>query len=231
MFVNYKDSLFNDKMILKSQQRFRSDHHIVHTEEVNKIALSSHDDKRLQTYDKITTYPYDTNAFKVCESEMLSKNKLSVPDEDKDKDKTTPKTMTKTEDKDKDKTIPKTIVKIEDKDKTIPKTIIKTEDKDKDEPIPILHYATINLNRKTGNWIKRQIVCVHWNNEHISKLCRKWIRCGREYAYTRFEELSTYSGEVLSTRAHKATTSKRKPNIVIDINKLRMFKKEFNINR
>ena len=38
---------------------------------VNKIALSSNDDKRLQTYDRITTYPYGTNAFKVCESEML----------------------------------------------------------------------------------------------------------------------------------------------------------------
>ena len=57
MFENYKDSLFNDKIILKSQQRFRSDHHRVYTEEVNKIALSSNDDKRIQTFDKVTTYP------------------------------------------------------------------------------------------------------------------------------------------------------------------------------
>ena len=71
MFKNYKDCLFNDKIILKSQQRFKSDRHKVYTEEINKIALSSNDDKRLQTYDKITTYPYGTNAFKVCESEML----------------------------------------------------------------------------------------------------------------------------------------------------------------
>ena len=70
MFENYKDSLFNDKIILKSQQRFKSDHHKVYTEEVNKIALSSNDDKRLQTFDKVTTYPYGTNAFKVCESEF-----------------------------------------------------------------------------------------------------------------------------------------------------------------
>ena len=75
MFENYKDSLFKDKIILKSQQRFKSDHHKVYTEEVNKIALSSNDDKRLQTFDKVTTYPYGTNAFKVCESEMLSKYK------------------------------------------------------------------------------------------------------------------------------------------------------------
>ena len=73
MFENYKDSLFNDKIILKSQQRFRSDHRRVYIEEVNKIALNSNDDKRLQTFDKITTYPYGANAFKVCESEMLNK--------------------------------------------------------------------------------------------------------------------------------------------------------------
>ena len=74
-FENYKDSLFNDKIILKSQQRFRRDHHSVCTEEVNKIALSSNDDKRLQTFDRITTYPYGMNAFKVCENEMLVKRK------------------------------------------------------------------------------------------------------------------------------------------------------------
>ena len=71
MFENYKDSLFNNKTILKSQQRFKSDHHKVYTEEVNKIALSSNDDKRLQTFNRVTTYPYGTNAFKMCESEMI----------------------------------------------------------------------------------------------------------------------------------------------------------------
>ena len=73
MFKNYTDCLLNDKIILKSQQRFKSDCHNVHTEQINKIVLSSNDDKNLQTFDKITTYPYGTNAFKVCESEMLSK--------------------------------------------------------------------------------------------------------------------------------------------------------------
>ena len=73
MFKNYKDCLFNKKIILKSQQRFKSDHHNVYTEQINKIALSSNDDKRLQTLHKITTYPYGTNVFKVCESAMLSK--------------------------------------------------------------------------------------------------------------------------------------------------------------
>ena len=72
MFENYADCLFNNKIILKSQQRFKSDHHEVYTEEVNKIVLNSNDDKRLQTFDRVTTYPYGTNAFKVCESEMLN---------------------------------------------------------------------------------------------------------------------------------------------------------------
>ena len=45
------DCLFNKEVIIKSQQRFRSDHHRVYTEEVNKTALSSNDNKRLQTFD------------------------------------------------------------------------------------------------------------------------------------------------------------------------------------
>ena len=44
--------------ILKSQQRFKSERHDVYTEEINKIALSSNDDKRLETFDRITSYPY-----------------------------------------------------------------------------------------------------------------------------------------------------------------------------
>ena len=71
MFKNYADCLFNDKIILQSQQRFKSDCHDVYTEEINKAALSSNDDKTLQTFDKTTTHARGTNAFKVCESEML----------------------------------------------------------------------------------------------------------------------------------------------------------------
>ena len=64
--------MFNDKVILNSQQRFKSDHHKVYSKEINKTALSSNDDKRLQTSDRIKTYPYGANTFKVCESEMLN---------------------------------------------------------------------------------------------------------------------------------------------------------------
>ena len=72
---NYKESVLKNKTIAKSQLRFKSDPHNVYTEEINKIAISSNDDNRLQTFDGITTYPIGTNAFKVCESEMLAKIK------------------------------------------------------------------------------------------------------------------------------------------------------------
>ena len=72
-FNDYKDCLLNGKAVLKSQQRFKSEGHDVYTEKVNKIALSSNDDKRLQTFDKITTYPYGTSAGRVCKTEFLSK--------------------------------------------------------------------------------------------------------------------------------------------------------------
>ena len=59
--------------MLKPQQRFKSERHDVYTEEVNKIALSSNDDKSMQTFDKITTYPYGTSPGRVCKTELLSK--------------------------------------------------------------------------------------------------------------------------------------------------------------
>ena len=49
MFENYEDCLFNDNIILKSQQRFKIDCHNVYTEQINTIALRSNDDNRLQT--------------------------------------------------------------------------------------------------------------------------------------------------------------------------------------
>ena len=72
-FNDYKDCLLNNEIILKSQQRFKSETHNVYTEEINKVALGSNDGKRLQTFDRIASYPYGTSAGKVCKTEMLSK--------------------------------------------------------------------------------------------------------------------------------------------------------------
>ena len=80
---NYVDALFNDEVVVRSQLRFRSDHHRVYTEEVNKIALSSNDDKRIQTFDRVTTFPYGMNVLKICENEMLLKDKFSDKNIDK----------------------------------------------------------------------------------------------------------------------------------------------------
>ena len=74
-FNDYKDCLLNNEIILKSQQRFESEAHNVYTEEVNKIALSSNDDKRLRTFDRITSYPYGTSVGKVWKTELVSKCK------------------------------------------------------------------------------------------------------------------------------------------------------------
>ena len=57
-FNDYKKCLLNDELILKSQQRFISKKHDVYTENINKIALSNNDDKRIVSSNKISSYPY-----------------------------------------------------------------------------------------------------------------------------------------------------------------------------
>ena len=57
-FDDYKNCLFSNGKVLKSQQRFKSENHSVYTENINKIALSCDDDKRIVTSDEITSYPY-----------------------------------------------------------------------------------------------------------------------------------------------------------------------------
>ena len=69
-FNDYKDCLLNNETVLKSQQRFKVKDNI-YTEEINKISLSNNDNKRLQTFDKITSYPYGISAGTVCKTELL----------------------------------------------------------------------------------------------------------------------------------------------------------------
>ena len=64
-FNNYKKCLLNDEVIFKSQQRFICKQHDVYTENINKIALSINDDKRIVSLDKITSYPYRYKGKKV----------------------------------------------------------------------------------------------------------------------------------------------------------------------
>ena len=69
-FNDYKNCLLNDEIILKSQQILESEGHNVYTEKINKKTLSSNDDKRLQTFDRTTTYPYGTSLGKVWKTEL-----------------------------------------------------------------------------------------------------------------------------------------------------------------
>ena len=66
MIKKYKDCLFNNKIILKSRQRFKSDHHNVYTEQINMIALSSNDDnyniRMEQTHSKYTKVSFKETA-------------------------------------------------------------------------------------------------------------------------------------------------------------------------
>ena len=48
--------MINNKTILKLQLSFRKEKHDVFTEEIDKITLSSNDDKRMQSTDSIETY-------------------------------------------------------------------------------------------------------------------------------------------------------------------------------
>ena len=57
-FEDYKKCLFDNEPMLKLQQGFKSENHEVYTETINKIALSSNDDKRIVALDGITSYPY-----------------------------------------------------------------------------------------------------------------------------------------------------------------------------
>ena len=57
-FDDYKNCLFTNSKVLRPQQRFRSENHSVYTENINKIALSCDDDKRIVAADGISSYPY-----------------------------------------------------------------------------------------------------------------------------------------------------------------------------
>ena len=68
---NNKKLIRNNKIILKTQQRFKSERLNVFTDEINKIALSLNDDKRMKSIDSIKTYGYGTSRDLVSEKEEI----------------------------------------------------------------------------------------------------------------------------------------------------------------
>ena len=71
----HKEYIKNNKLILKTQQRFISKTHNLFTKKINKIALRSNDDKRIQTNDLIGTYTYRTSKALISEKEEIKYNK------------------------------------------------------------------------------------------------------------------------------------------------------------
>ena len=61
---------------MKTQQRFKSERHNVFTEEINKIALSSNYDKRMQSIDSIKTCAYGTTKDWISEKEEIKRNNI-----------------------------------------------------------------------------------------------------------------------------------------------------------
>ena len=71
----------NNKLILKMQQRFKSKRHNVFTKEINKNALSSNDDKRMQSIDDKRMQSIDsteTYAFGISKDLVSEKERLNV---------------------------------------------------------------------------------------------------------------------------------------------------------
>ena len=68
---NQKEFIKNIRLILKSQQKFRSVKHNIFTEEVNKIASSPNDDKRIQSIESTKTYAYGTRKDLICKNEEI----------------------------------------------------------------------------------------------------------------------------------------------------------------
>ena len=64
----------SNKLILKTQERFKSEKHNVCTEEINKIALCLNDYKRVKSIDSIETNACGTSKNLVCEKEEINSN-------------------------------------------------------------------------------------------------------------------------------------------------------------
>ena len=65
-----------NKLILKSQQRFKNQLHNNFTEKIIKIALISNNDKRMQSIDSIKRYEYGTRKVLVSQKEEMKCNNI-----------------------------------------------------------------------------------------------------------------------------------------------------------
>ena len=71
-----KKFMKNSKLISKTKQRFTSEKHQVLTEEVNKIALNSNDDKIMQSIDSKKIYAHGASTDLVSKKEDIKCNNV-----------------------------------------------------------------------------------------------------------------------------------------------------------
>ena len=74
-FDKYKKCIFDNETVKCIQYRIKSTSYSVDT---TKIALKIYDNKRLSSFNGITTYLYGTNAFKVCFEELKFEQTLAA---------------------------------------------------------------------------------------------------------------------------------------------------------
>ena len=75
LWENHKEFL-KRQLLLNAQQIFRSKNHSLFTEDVNKIAFSANDDKKIKSIDSIETYAYGTSKGLVSEKEEIKCNNV-----------------------------------------------------------------------------------------------------------------------------------------------------------
>ena len=69
----------NNKLILKTQLKLKIERNNVFTEEINKIPLSSNDNKKMRSIDSIETYAYGTSKYILSEKEEIKYNNIIKP--------------------------------------------------------------------------------------------------------------------------------------------------------
>ena len=74
--IDYKEFIKNIKSILKMQKRIKSERHNVFSEDINKIALSSNDDKRMQSIDLIERYEQGTSKDLLSDKQEIKCNNM-----------------------------------------------------------------------------------------------------------------------------------------------------------
>ena len=74
---HYRKCLQNNEIVKCTQCRIKNSPSSVDTVQINKIALKNSDNKRLRSFDGITTFPYGTSAFKVCVEELNVKQAIN----------------------------------------------------------------------------------------------------------------------------------------------------------